>query len=171
MEHPDQLIFDLDPGPDVPWKRVVEGARKLKRMLDGLKLPTFLKTSGGKGLHVTIPIERNIDWNSGKSFCRTIANALVGAERLVRGEHAWKDLRGGKIYIDFNRNGHFATAVGKPYSSRAREGAPVSMPIDWEELGRVKGANQFTVESAGKYVAKRKKDPWASVEKSRVDFE
>jgi bifunctional non-homologous end joining protein LigD len=168
VEHPDQLIFDLDPGPDVPWKRIVEGARKLNRMLTSLKLPTFLKTTGGKGVHVTIPIEPNIDWESGKSFCKTIANALVG-------ETDWfvanmrKDLRGGKIYIDYNRNGHFATAVA-PYSTRGRAGAGVSMPITWDELGKLKSAGQFTVANAAKYVAKRKKDPWADFEQSRVDL-
>jgi bifunctional non-homologous end joining protein LigD len=168
VNHPDQLIFDLDPGPDVPWKRVVEGAKKLETMLDGLKLPTFLKTSGGKGLHVTVPIQPNIDWESGKSFCQTIANALVEqGDWFVANMR--KDLRGGKIYIDYNRNDHFATAVA-PYSSRAREGAAVSMPISWDELERVKSASQFTVETAAKYVAKRKKDPWGAFERARVDL-
>jgi bifunctional non-homologous end joining protein LigD len=168
IEHPDQLIFDLDPGPDVPWKRVVEGARKLNRMLTSLKLPTFLKTSGGKGLHLVIPIESNIDWDSAKSFCQTIAHALVEQSDWFVANMR-KDLRGGKIYIDYNRNGHFATAVA-PYSTRARAGAPVSMPIFWEELGKLKSANHFTVATAARYLAKRKKDPWADFERSRVDL-
>ena len=168
VQHPDQLIFDLDPGPDVPWKRIVDGAKKLNEMLTKLKLPTFLKTSGGKGLHITIPIEPNIDWDSGKSFCQTIANALVEQSDWFVANMR-KDLRGGKIYIDYNRNGHFATAVA-PYSSRNRAGAPVSMPITWEELAKVKSANDFTVNNAAKYLAKRKKNPWASFEKSRVDL-
>ena len=133
IEHPDQLIFDLDPGPNVPWKRVVEGTRKLNRMLTSLKLPTFLKTSGGKGLHVTIPIEPNIDWDSAKSFCKTIAVALAEQSDWFVANMR-KDLRGGKIYIDFNRNGHFATAVA-PYSTRGRAGARFQCPspgMNWE---------------------------------------
>jgi bifunctional non-homologous end joining protein LigD len=168
IEHPDQLIFDLDPGPDVPWKQVLEGARDVKRMLDSLKLPSFVKTTGGKGLHLVIPIEPNIDWTSAKSFCKTIAEALV-AQSDSYVANMRKDLRGGKIYIDFNRNDHFATAVAA-YSTRGRPGAGVSMPISWSDLGKLKSANQFTVENAAEHCRKRKADPWADFEKSRVDL-
>ncbi len=168
IEHPDQLIFDLDPGPDVAWEKVVDGARTLNRMLTTLKLPTFLKTTGGKGLHLVIPIEPNIDWAAAKSFCKTIAEGAVQSSGDFVANMR-KDLRGGKIYIDFNRNDHFATAVA-PYSTRGRDGAPVSMPISWEELGKLKSANQFTVKNAPRYLAKRKKDPWADFDRSRVDL-
>jgi bifunctional non-homologous end joining protein LigD len=167
IEHPDQLIFDLDPGPEVPLKRIVEGARKLNDLLTRLKLPAFLKTTGGKGLHITVPIEPNIDWQSAKSFCQTIAKALVEKSDWFVANMR-KDLRGGKIYIDYNRNDHFATAVA-PYSSRARAGAAVSMPITWDELGKLKSPSQFTVANAAKYLDRRRKDPWAGFERSRVD--
>jgi bifunctional non-homologous end joining protein LigD len=167
IEHPDQLIFDLDPGPNVPWKRVVEGARKLNGMLTSLKLPTFLKTSGGKGLHLAIPIEPNIDWDSAKSFCRTIAVALTEQSDWFVANMR-KDLRDGKIYIDYNRNGRFATAIA-PYSTRGRAGAHVSMPVAWGELGKLKSAGQFTVKNAARHLAKRRDDPWADFEESRVD--
>lgn len=168
IERPDQLIFDLDPGPDVPWKRVIEAARTLNRTLVSLRLPTFLKTSGGKGLHITIPIERNIDWDAGKSFCAAIAKSLADQSDLFVANMR-KDLRSGKVYIDYNRNGRSATAVA-PYSTRARAGAAVAMPISWEELGKVKSADHFKLETVGRYLDKRKKDPWRDFEKSRVDL-
>jgi bifunctional non-homologous end joining protein LigD len=168
VERPDQLVFDLDPGPDLPWKRVIEGARLLHRTLESLHLPMFLKTSGGKGLHITIPIKPTIDWDSAKSFCETIAKSLAAKSELFVANMR-KDLRGGKIYLDYNRNGRTATAVA-PYSTRARAGAPVSMPISWDELGRLKSANYFTVEMAGRYLDRRKIDPWRSFERSRVDL-
>lgn len=166
-QHPDQLVFDLDPGPDVPWKRVVDGARMLNRMLTSLRLPTFLKTSGGKGLHVTVPIRPNIDWDSAKSFCQTIAKALVEQSDLFVANMR-KDLRGGKVYIDYNRNERTATAVA-PYSTRARPGAPVSMPISWRELGQIKSGGHFTVKTAPPYLARRRADPWRDFEQSRVN--
>jgi bifunctional non-homologous end joining protein LigD len=167
IEHPDQLVFDLDPGPDVAWKRVVEGARILNKTLSTLRLPQFLKTSGGKGLHITIPIEPTIDWDSAKRFCETIVKSLAEENNLFVANMR-KDLRGGKIYIDYHRNGRGATAVA-PYSTRAREGAPVSMPISWEELGKLSSASHFTVETARRYLEKRKTDPWRDFAKSRVD--
>jgi bifunctional non-homologous end joining protein LigD len=168
VERPDQLIFDLDPGPGVTWKQMIEGARMLNRALQALRLPTFLKTSGGKGLHITIPIEPNLDWDSAKSFSETIAKSLVEKSDLFVANMR-KDLRGGKIYVDYNRNGRSATAVA-PYSTRARPGAAVSMPISWEELGKLKSADHFTVETARRYLNKRKTDPWRDFERSRVDL-
>ncbi len=170
VEHTDQLVFDLDPGPDVLWKRIIESARILHRTLDSLNLPQFLKTSGGKGLHITIPIEPTIDWDSAKRFCETIVKSLADKkpDRFVANMR--KDLRGGKVYIDYHRNGRGATAVA-PYSSRARAGAAVSMPISWDELGKLSSAAHFTVETAGQYLKKRKTDPWRAFDKSRIDLQ
>jgi len=168
IERPDQLVFDLDPGPDLPWKRVIEAARLLRQSLEKINLPPFLKTSGGKGLHLTIPIESNIDWDSAKSFCQTIAKSLADQSDLFVANMR-KDLRGGKVYIDYNRNGRSATAVA-PYSSRARAGAAVSIPISWDELGKLKSADHFRVETARRYLERRKSDPWRDFERSRVDL-
>jgi bifunctional non-homologous end joining protein LigD len=168
IEHPDQLIFDLDPGPDLKWDRVIEAARKVREALTKLDLPVYLKTSGGKGLHLTIPIDPNIGWDEAKSFCETIAKELVRQSDLFVANMR-KDLRGGKVYIDYHRNGRGATAVA-PYSTRARAGAPVSMPISWKELGKLTSAAEFTVETARRYLEKRKTDPWDDFERSRVDL-
>ena len=169
IEHPDQLIFDLDPAPDVKWKTTMGAARILKKTLDGLKLPTFLKTSGGKGLHLTIPIKPNIDWDTAKDFTGTIVESLAKEHPDLFVANMRKDLRGGKIYIDYHRNGRSATAVA-PYSSRAREGAPVSMPISWEELGKLSSAAHFTVDTASRHLKQRKVDPWRDFESARVDL-
>jgi len=168
IENPDQLIFDLDPGPGVTWKQIVQAAKIVRDTLAELKLPVFLKTSGGKGLHLVIPIEPNIDWDSAKGFCETIAKSLEQQNALFIANMR-KDLRGGKVYLDYHRNGRTATAVA-PYSTRSREGAPVSIPISWEELGKLTSANHFTVETAGRYLEKRKSDPWKNFERSRVDL-
>jgi bifunctional non-homologous end joining protein LigD len=168
VEQPDQLIFDLDPGPDLSWKRIIEAARRVDDALKALSLPTFLKTSGGKGLHITIPIEPNIDWDTAKRFCATIAKSLAEKSDLFVANMR-KDLRRGKVYLDYNRNGRSATAVA-PYSTRARPGAPVSMPISWTDLGKLKSADHFRVEMVGRYLEKRKSDPWQDFEKSRVDL-
>lgn len=168
IESPDQIIFDLDPGPDVSWKQTIEAARHLRKTLESLNLPTFLKTSGGKGLHITVPIEPNIDWDSAKQFSQTIAKSLVEkSDKFVANMR--KDLRGGKVYIDYNRNGRSATAVA-PYSTRARPGVSISMPISWEELGKLNSADHFKVETARRYLEKRKSDPWREFEQSRVDL-
>ena len=147
---------------------MIQCATTLNASLVKLGLPTYLKTSGGKGLHISIPIEPNISWESAKGFCETIAKEMVRESDLFVANMR-KDLRGGKVYIDYHRNGRGATAVA-PYSTRARMGAPVSMPISWKELGKLTSADQFTVEMAGRYLEKRKMDPWQNFEESRVDL-
>ncbi len=168
IEHPDQIIFDLDPGPGVMWKEVMKGAELLRSMLDSLKMPAFLKNSGGKGFHLTVPILPTVNWEQAKSFCKTLAEHLA-AESDLFVTNMRKDLRQGKIYIDYLRNGRGATAVA-PYGARARAGAAVSMPIAWEESGGLKSAAQFTVENARRYLDKRKNDPWSGFEDARVDL-
>lgn len=168
VERPDQLIFDLDPGADVEWKTVIKAARQVKGTLEKLGLPTFVKTSGGKGLHITVPIQPTVDWDSAKAFTSTIAHSLAEDSDLFVANMR-KDLRGGKVYVDFNRNGRSATAAA-PYSTRARPGAPIAMPISWDELGKLKSADQFKVATVQRYLRKRKSDPWADFEKARVDL-
>lgn len=168
VEHPDQLIFDLDPGPGVPWKRVIEGARRVRRMLTSIGLPAFLKTSGGKGLHITVPIHPSVGWESAKEFCQTLVHSLAQSTSMFVANMR-KDLRQGKIYVDYHRNGRGATAVA-PYSTRARDGATVSMPMSWEELGRISSAAHFTVNNALQYLKRRRSDPWGDFNRSRIDL-
>ncbi len=160
-ERADRLVFDLDPGPGTGWKEVVTAAREVRKRLNGLKLRSFLKTSGGKGLHVVLPIKPT-PWDDAKDFCHAVAASMVAddPERYVAS--ATKSKRNKRIFIDYLRNSREATAVA-PYSTRARPGAPVSVPIDWSELGTFKDMNQYTVLNLPARLAKLGKDPWAAI--------
>lgn len=159
---PDQIVMDLDPGDDVPWKEVVEAAFELKEMLEDLNLKSFVKLTGGKGLHLHIPIAPVYDWEQIKSFTQTLALELVSRspERYVA--NMSKKLRKGKIFVDYLRNGYGATAV-VPYSLRAKPLSTVALPVDWKELRRIKGPQEMTMKKALKKIKSRKKDPWAGM--------
>jgi len=162
-EHPDRLVFDLDPDPELAFKHVVAGARAVRALLDELGLESWLKTTGGKGLHVTVP---RADWDEVKAFCRAVAEELArrDPERYVATMSKAK--RRGKIFIDYLRNGRGATFIA-PYSPRAREGAGIAMPLDWAELSPKFKPEIYSVRSAEQYLARRKQDPFASLLKSR----
>lgn len=157
----DRLVFDLDPGPGTDWKDVVAAARDVRARLAKLKLKTFLKTSGGKGLHVILPI-KPAPWQQAKDFCHAVAAVMAqdAPDRFVA--TATKNKRKGRIFIDYLRNSREATAVA-PYSTRARPGAAVSTPIDWSELGSLKSADQFTVKNLAQRLSRLSKDPWAGI--------
>jgi bifunctional non-homologous end joining protein LigD len=157
----DRLVFDLDPGPGTGWKDVVAAARDVKTRLAKLKLKTFLKTSGGKGLHVVLPIKPT-RWDEAKDFCHAVAAVMEqdAPEKYV--SSATKSKRQGRIFVDYLRNSREATAVA-PYSTRARPGAAVSVPIDWSELGALKSADQYTVKNLSTRLARLRKDPWAGI--------
>jgi bifunctional non-homologous end joining protein LigD len=165
LDKADRLVFDLDPGPGTGWKDVVAAARDVRERLDGIKLKTLLKTSGGKGLHVVLPIKPT-PWEKAKDFCRAVAEAMAAdaPDRYVA--TATKSRRNNRIFIDYLRNSREATAVA-PYSTRARAGAPVSVPIDWSELGSLKGANQYTVDNLPARLSRLRKDPWAGIGRIR----
>jgi len=133
VEHVDQIIFDLDPDDDLAWARVVDAANLTRALLDELALPAYLKTTGGKGLHVVVPLKATRDWEQAKRFSQAVAQRLarVAPERFTA--QLAKNRRGGKIFIDYLRNGRGATAIAA-YSLRARPGAPVSMPVAWDRL-------------------------------------
>jgi bifunctional non-homologous end joining protein LigD len=159
LERPDRVIFDLDPGPNVEWSRVIETALLVREFLKHLKLTSFVKTTGGKGLHIVAPIAPERSWDELKEFCHGIANVITVADPAHFAATMSKAARPGKIYLDYLRNERGATAVA-PYSTRARAGAPVSMPLSWTELRRVKSGSAFTVENALAHLKKRKRDPW-----------
>ncbi len=133
IERPDQLVFDLDPDIGLPWKKVVDGALEVRGFLEALGLTSFVKTTGGKGLHVVAPIERRIDWEAFKAFAHHVVLAIEASDPERYVTNPLKKVRKGKIFLDYLRNGRGATAVA-PYSTRAREGATVSTPLEWDEL-------------------------------------
>ena len=157
----DRLVFDLDPGPGTDWKDVVAAARDVRERLARLKLKTFLKTSGGKGLHVILPIKPT-PWDKAKEFCHAVANVMAQDDPDRYVATATKSKRKGRIFIDYLRNSREATTVA-PFSTRARPGAAVSVPIDWSELGTLKSADQYTVKNVPQRLSRQRKDPWAGI--------
>ncbi len=162
-ERGDRLVFDLDPGPGTGWKDVVRAAREVRERLARIKLKTFLKTSGGKGLHVVLPIAP-APWEKVKAFCRAVAESMEQDDPARYVASATKAKRNNRIFVDYLRNSREATAVA-PYSTRARAGAPVSMPIDWSELGSLKSAAQYTVSNAMQRLSRQRQDPWANIDR------
>jgi bifunctional non-homologous end joining protein LigD len=157
----DRIVFDIDPGDGVPWTGVVAAARDVRERLAAVKLESFVKLTGGKGLHVVLPID-GADWDAAKNFAQAVALAMNAdaPERYVA--KITKSLRKGKIFVDYLRNSLEQTSVAA-YSTRAREGAPVSVPVTWEELGRTKGGSQYTVLNLGKRLGSLKQDPWRDI--------
>ncbi len=152
LEKPDRLIFDLDPDESVDWKHVVNGAKQIRKLLDQLGLKCFVKTTGGKGLHVVVPIERRQSWDEAKLFSRLVAQFIQSDSNGLYTLNMSKQARKGKIFIDYLRNDRGSTSVA-PYSPRAREGAPVSTPIAWEELNVRLRSDRFTVANIGTRIA------------------
>lgn len=160
VEHPDRLIFDLDPGEDVEWSWVVNGARDVRKTLKQVGIESFVRTSGGKGLHVVAPLNRNSgDWNALKDFASLLAHALVERHPDRYVAKMTKSLRKGKVYIDYLRNQRGATAIAN-YSPRARVGACVATPLRWSELSRVVSNADFTINNILERVRRQKTDPW-----------
>jgi bifunctional non-homologous end joining protein LigD len=168
VERPDRLVLDVDPDEKVSWASVRQAALDVRDCLETLGLQSFLRTSGGKGLHVVAPIDRRTDWGNFKEFARGVAElmARVVPDRYVASVS--KACRRGKIFIDYLRNQRGATAVAS-YSARARLGAPVATPLGWEELSKLKSSSQYTVSNVLQRLAKLRGDPWeefASVRQS-----
>jgi bifunctional non-homologous end joining protein LigD len=159
LDRPDQLVFDLD--PTVPGLPAVRRATRLVgELLDDLGLTSFLKTTGSRGYHVLVPLRRTQDFDAVRSFARGVAEVLVDREPDLLTLEARKAKRGDRVLVDVQRNGYGQTAV-PPYAVRARPGAPVSTPIAWDELSRVR-PDQHTIRSIKRRLA-RTGDPWAEV--------
>jgi bifunctional non-homologous end joining protein LigD len=163
LETCDRMVFDLDPGPGITWSDLVRAAREVRQRLDDVHLVSFLKTSGGKGLHVVVPIKAT-PWEPAKDFARSIAEAMTADDPSRYTATVKKSARQKRIFVDYLRNSREATAVA-PYSTRARPGAPVSTPISWEELGSQTGADRYTVRNLRQRLAKLRRDPWADIGK------
>jgi len=147
VECPDRLVFDLDPDVGLDFAKVKDAAVRLKALLEDLGLKSFPLLSGGKGIHVVVPLDASKDWPTVKSFADRFSRAISEAEPQTFTANIRKVERKGRIFLDWLRNQRGATAV-LPYSARGREGAPVSAPIAWDELDRYKGGNHFTIRDA-----------------------
>lgn len=159
LETPDQLVFDLDPGSGVTWAQIVEGALAVRSRLAELGLPSFVKTTGGSGLHVVAPIAPTLPWKTTKAFAHALARELARQDAARFVATVTKSKRKGKIYIDYVRNTRGATAVA-PYSTRARGAAPVSTPLTWEELEAGVDPARFDVRTVPKRMGQLARDPW-----------
>ncbi|QQE08941.1 DNA ligase D [Cupriavidus sp. ISTL7] len=167
IEKPDRVIFDLDPGEGVPWKHVVEAAALTKGMLDELELTAFLKTSGGKGLHVVVPIARRLGWDEVKDFAQALVVHMAKTipQRFV--SKSGPRNRVGKIFIDYLRNGRGATTVAA-FSARARPGLGVSIPCSWDELPALRSGAQWMIANALARIEETEHaDPWADYGSTR----
>jgi bifunctional non-homologous end joining protein LigD len=166
IEQPDLIVFDLDPdvGPDTGpgWDSVALAALELRSRLRALGLDSFVKTTGGKGLHVVVPIARRLGWDDVKAFTRAVVEAMEREAPDRFTSHIAKARRTGKIFVDYLRNGRGATFIA-PYSPRARPGAPVAVPISWDELAHGVDPAAFTTASVPRRLATLAADPWKSI--------
>ncbi|MDI5929270.1 non-homologous end-joining DNA ligase [Rhizobium leguminosarum] len=169
-EKPDMITMDLDPGEDVAWSAVITAALELKARLEARSLAAFVKTSGGKGLHVVTPLAPKAGWAEVKEFAHSLAESMSADAPEKYLATATKAKRGGHIYIDYLRNGRGNTAVAA-YSTRARSGAPVSMPLDWPDLDEVSGPAAFTLGNVPHRLETRPKDPWGNFFDAAVPLE
>lgn len=166
MAKPDRMVFDLDPGEGVAWAAVREGAQLVRAMLAELGLQAWLKTSGGKGLHVVVPIAARWPFDTVKGFSQAIVRHLAQTlpDRFVA--KSGPKNRVGRIFVDYLRNGEGATTVAA-YSARARPGLGVSMPLAWEALEAISGSAHWSVADAAAHLAARRDDPWAGIDAAR----
>ncbi|MFN4230400.1 non-homologous end-joining DNA ligase [Parvibaculum sp.] len=163
IERPDRLVFDLDPDEDIPFERVKSAASEIRNALGELGLESFPMLTGGKGIHVVVPLVRRHEWPTVRAFAAAVANRMAehNPERYVA--KMSKAARKDRIFIDYLRNDRSSTAIA-PYSPRARAGAPVAWPVSWDELSKVRAANEVTV--SGAFWTPRS-DPWQGYGKLR----
>jgi len=165
-ERAERVIFDLDPGEGLGFSDVIAAARDVRQALTEMDLVSFVKTTGGKGLHVVIPIERRHEWREVKAFAKDLGETLArqAPERFLT--RISKAERRGRIFIDYLRNDPTSTAVA-PYSTRARAGAPVAMPVAWEDLSSALDPAAFNIATVPGYLKGRRADPWGEIGKLR----
>ena len=166
IERPDTLVLDLDPDPQLAWGAVVAATRHVRALLEALGLHAFVKTTGGRGLHIVVPLQRHHGWDEIKHFAQCIAARLARTSPERFTATMGETHRKGRIFVDYLRNARGATAVA-PYSLRARAGATVATPLSWDELGVKSLPAGFTIATVPRRIA-RNKDPWADYEKRRA---
>ncbi|MHB1136354.1 MAG: DNA ligase D [Coriobacteriia bacterium] len=165
FDHPDRLTFDLDPGPGVNWIDVVRAAELVRDTLTEVGLVAFAKTTGGKGVHVVTPILPGPSWDEARAFARSVAEAIAQARPEQYTSKMSKAERPGRVFIDYVRNNREATAIAA-FSPRAREGAPVSTPVTWDELAHGIDPGSLTMRTIPERVARLRSDPWDGYEKA-----
>jgi bifunctional non-homologous end joining protein LigD len=160
IDRPDRVIFDLDPGEGERWERVQEAATLVRGLLQELGLQSWLKTSGGKGLHVVVPLTPREDWDTVKAFAQAAVQRLaqVIPQRFAAKMGAAN--RVGKVFVDYLRNNHGATTAAA-FSARSRPGLGVSMPIAWDELASLRRSDQWSVRTAREHLSFQTADPWS----------
>lgn len=159
VEKPDVMIFDLDPDIGLEWKSIIKAALDIKSELENLNLQSFIKTTGGKGLHIVVPIVPNVSWDDFKTYAHTFVKYLVQKNPNQYIDVMTKAKRQGKIFIDYLRNQRGATAAA-PYSTRKRDGAPIATPIAWSELTTKLKPDAFNIKNINIRLKKMKSDPW-----------
>jgi len=159
VELPDRIVFDLDPGAQVPWPHVVESARLIRRMLKTVGLDSFPKTPGGEGLHVVVPLAPRADWRECLALSRALAEALERHDPVLYTTAFAKAGRQKKILIDYMRNNRTNTSVAA-FSTRARPGAPVSMTLKWEEVTPALDPSAWTIATVERRLSSLRRDPW-----------
>jgi bifunctional non-homologous end joining protein LigD len=169
-ERPDTIVMDLDPGDGVDWQTVIDAAEEVRDRLRERGLSAFVKTSGGKGLHVVTPLLPKADWPVVKAFTKTLAEEMASDSPDGYVSTITKSKRQGKILVDYLRNQRGATAVAA-YSTRARPGAPVSAPLAWSELGPGIGPNYFSVSNMAPRLASLAEDPWGDFRQAAAPLE
>ncbi len=167
MDHPDRAIFDLDPDPTVPFEAVKLAAEDLRVRLEQLGLESFLRCTGGKGLHVVVPLAEKDHWDDVKEWSRSVAEQMVRDVPSAYVATMTKAKRTGKIFVDFFRNDYTATAVGD-FSVRARPGAPVAVPLEWSELKKLAAPDQFSIDSVIKRIKRKPPDDARYTLKQRI---
>jgi bifunctional non-homologous end joining protein LigD len=166
IDRPDRIVFDLDPGEGVGWAQVQEAAHLMRAMLTELELESWLKTSGGKGLHVVVPLTPKLDYVTVKAFSQQVVQHLARTipQRFVAKSGGGN--RVGRIFVDYLRNGHGQTTAAA-FSARSRPGLGVSMPVAWEQLMALKAGSQWTIATAREYLSFEQSDPWAGYWKKK----
>jgi bifunctional non-homologous end joining protein LigD len=162
LNYPDRMIFDLDPSPGATFSLIKWTAQEIKKVLDKIGLPAFVMTTGSRGLHVVVPLKQQDLFDDVRAFAKEIAQYLISKHPQKLTLEMSKNERGKKIFLDILRNAWSATSVA-PYGIRAKEGAPVATPLEWDELARVDSAQKYTIKNIFQRLS-RKKDPWKDMD-------
>jgi bifunctional non-homologous end joining protein LigD len=159
IERPDRIVFDLDPDPALPWSEMIAAAQLTRALLDELGLVSFCKTSGGKGLHVVVPITRHAGWDDAKAFSKAVSQHLAATLPDRFTAKMGPKNRRGRIFVDYLRNSRGASTIAA-YSVRARPGMGVSVPIGWDEVPATTGGAQWTIDTLHVRFDRHARDPW-----------